>query len=44
MTTLVEGQDGSSPLPLGASLAKVEALPPGVNFASLVGHGSVREA
>ncbi len=44
VTTLVEGQDGSSPLPLGEFLAKVEALRPSVNFASLVGHGSVREA
>jgi N-acyl-D-amino-acid deacylase len=44
VATLVEGQDGSSPLPLGDFLAKVEALRPAVNFASLVGHGSVREA
>ncbi len=44
VTTLVEGQDGSSPLPLGSFLSKVEALRPAVNFASLVGHGSVREA
>ncbi len=44
VTTLVEGQDGSSPLPLGAFLSKVAALRPAVNFASLVGHGSVREA
>ena len=44
VTTLVEGQDGSSPLALGAFLSKVEALRPAVNFASLVGHGSVREA
>jgi len=44
VTTLVEGQDGSSPLPLGAFLEKVAALPPAVNLASLVGHGSVREA
>jgi dihydroorotase/N-acyl-D-amino-acid deacylase len=44
VTTLVEGQDGSSPLPLGDFLARVEALRPAVNFASLVGHGSVREA
>jgi dihydroorotase/N-acyl-D-amino-acid deacylase len=43
VATLVEGQDGSSPLPLGAFLDKVEALRPAVNFASLVGHGSVRE-
>jgi dihydroorotase/N-acyl-D-amino-acid deacylase len=44
VTTLVEGQDGSSPLPLGAFLAKVAGLRPAVNFASLVGHGSIREA
>jgi dihydroorotase/N-acyl-D-amino-acid deacylase len=43
VTTLVEGQDGSSPLPLGAFLATVEALGPAVNFATLVGHGSIRE-
>ena len=44
VATLVEGQDGSSPLPLGEFLARIEALRPAVNFASLVGHGSVREA
>ena len=44
VTTLVEGPDGSSPLPLGPFLDKLEALGPGVNFASLVGHGSIREA
>jgi len=44
VTTLVEGPDGSSALPLGPFLDKVEALGPGVNFASLVGHGSIREA
>jgi dihydroorotase/N-acyl-D-amino-acid deacylase len=44
VTTLVGGPDGSSPLPLGASLEKVAALPPALNFASLVGHGSLRGA
>ena len=44
VTTLVEGQDGSSPLPLGAFLDRVAALRTAVNVASLVGHGSVREA
>ncbi len=44
VTTLVEGQDGSSPLPLREFLSRVEAARPAVNFASLVGHGSVREA
>jgi N-acyl-D-amino-acid deacylase len=44
VTTLVEGPDGSSPLPLGAFLDKLEELRPGVNLASFVGHGSVRAA
>ena len=44
VTTLVGGPDGSSPLPLGPSLEKVAALPPALNFASFVGHGSVRGA
>ena len=44
VTTLVEGPDGSSPLPLGAFLDKLEALRPGVNLASFVGHGSIRSA
>ncbi|MGC8795314.1 MAG: D-aminoacylase, partial [Bryobacteraceae bacterium] len=44
VTTLVEGQDGSSPLPLGEFLRRVAALPPAVNFAMLVGQGSIREA
>jgi dihydroorotase/N-acyl-D-amino-acid deacylase len=44
VTTLVEGPDGSSPLPLGPALERVAALPPAVNYASLVGHGSIRTA
>jgi N-acyl-D-amino-acid deacylase len=44
VTTLFDGQDGSSPLPLGEFLARVAALPPAVNFGTFVGHGSVREA
>ncbi len=44
VTTLVEGPDGSSALPLGPFLDKFEALGPGLNFASLVGHGSIRES
>jgi dihydroorotase/N-acyl-D-amino-acid deacylase len=44
VTTLFEGQDGSSPLPVGDFLARVAALPPAVNFGTFVGHGSVREA
>jgi dihydroorotase/N-acyl-D-amino-acid deacylase len=44
VTTLFDGQDGFSPLPLGEFLARVAALPPAVNFGSFVGHGSVRAA
>jgi dihydroorotase/N-acyl-D-amino-acid deacylase len=43
VTTVFDGQDGSSPLPLGGLLERVAALPPAVNFGSFVGHGSVRE-
>jgi dihydroorotase/N-acyl-D-amino-acid deacylase len=43
VTTVVEGQDGSSPVPLREHLAKVAALPPAVNYATLVGHGTIRE-
>jgi dihydroorotase/N-acyl-D-amino-acid deacylase len=44
VTTVLDGQDGFSPLPLGESLVRVAALPPAVNFGSFVGHGSVRGA
>ncbi|HZT32557.1 MAG TPA: D-aminoacylase [Bryobacteraceae bacterium] len=44
VTTLIEGNDGSSPVPLGPFLAKVAATPIAVNFASFVGHGSIRQA
>jgi dihydroorotase/N-acyl-D-amino-acid deacylase len=43
VTTLFEGPDGSSPLPLRDFLAGVEALRPSVNLGSLVGQGSIRE-
>ena len=43
VTTVVEGPDGSSPLPLGAFLDKVAAARMSPNFASFVGQGSVRE-
>ena len=42
VTTLFEGQDGSSPLPLRPFLDRVAATPTSVNFASFVGHGSIR--
>lgn len=44
VTTLVEGPDGSSPLPIRDFLARVEAKGPGPNFATFFGHGSVRAA
>jgi N-acyl-D-amino-acid deacylase len=43
VTTLLEGPDGSSPLPLRDFLASLETLRPAVNLGSLVGHGSIRE-
>ncbi|HEX6322760.1 MAG TPA: D-aminoacylase [Vicinamibacterales bacterium] len=42
VTTVIEGPDGSSPLPLGAFLQKLDALPKSVNIGSFVGHGSIR--
>lgn len=44
VTTIIEGPDGSSPIPLAPFLAKLAALRPGVNIGSMVGHGSVRAA
>jgi dihydroorotase/N-acyl-D-amino-acid deacylase len=43
VTTVFDGQDGSSPLPVSGLLDRVAALPPAVNFGTFVGHGSVRE-
>jgi len=42
VTTLIEGQDGSSPLPLAPFLSQVSAARPAANFAMLAGHGSIR--
>ncbi len=42
VTTIVEGPDGSSPLPLGAFLDSVAKTPISINFASMVGQGSIR--
>jgi N-acyl-D-amino-acid deacylase len=44
VTTVIEGPDGSSPLPLGAFLAKLAATPRSVNVGSFAGQGSIREA
>lgn len=42
VTTLFEGQDGSSPLPLGPFLEKIAATRISPNFGMFVGQGSVR--
>ena len=44
VTTVIEGPDGSSPLPLRPYLAKLASTPIGINFGMLVGQGSIREA
>jgi N-acyl-D-amino-acid deacylase len=44
VTSIYEGQDGSSPLPIKDFLAKVEATRISPNFGTFVGQGSAREA
>ncbi len=44
VTTLIEGPDGGSALPLGPFLEKVRAARVSVNLGSFVGQGTVREA
>lgn len=43
VTTIVEGPDGGSPLPLAPFLEKVRAARPTLNFATFVGQGTVRQ-
>jgi N-acyl-D-amino-acid deacylase len=42
VTTLIEGPDGSSPVPLDPFLKRLEALPKSVNFGTFIGQGSIR--
>ncbi|MBA3268908.1 MAG: D-aminoacylase [Acidobacteria bacterium] len=44
VTTLIEGPDGSSPLPLKPFLDKLGAIRISPNFASFVGQGTIRSA
>src|SRR5512139_2236042 len=44
VTTIYEGPDGSSPLPISDFLQRVAAARPSPNFGTFVGQGSVREA
>ncbi len=43
VTTVVGGPDGSSPLPVSSSFDAIAANPSSVNYASFVGHGSIRQ-
>ena len=42
ITTIVVGQDGGSPFPIGDFFAALEAAPAAVNVASYAGHGTLR--
>lgn len=42
VTTIIEGPDGSSPLPIGSFLEKMSRTPMGVNLGLLAGHGTIR--
>lgn len=42
VTTVVGGPDGGSPLPISDTLDAIELNPASVNFATFVGHGSIR--
>lgn len=44
VTTVVAGNCGSSPVDVGPALDKIRKAGPSINFATLVGHGSVRHA
>lgn len=42
VTTVVEGNDGSSPLPIESFFERIRKTPLAVNYATFVGHGSIR--
>jgi dihydroorotase/N-acyl-D-amino-acid deacylase len=44
VTSIMEGPDGSSPVPLGPFLQRLDALQKSINIGSFVGQGSVRAA
>ena len=44
VTTIVEGPDGSSPLPISQFLDGIRKTPISINFATMVGQGSIRSA
>jgi len=42
VTTVVEGNDGNSPLPIESFFRRIRETPLAVNYATFVGHGSIR--
>lgn len=44
VTTLIEGNDGSSPFPIRESLQRIEALKVSPNWGLFVGQGTIRES
>lgn len=44
VTTVLEGPDGASPVPLKPFLDKLEALPKSLNIGAFIGQGSVRQS
>ncbi len=44
VTTVIEGPDGSSPVPLGPFLERLDSLPKSINIGSFIGQGSIRSA
>jgi N-acyl-D-amino-acid deacylase len=44
ITTIIVGQDGSSPIPLAKTFARMRQHPLAVNIASYVGHNSIRDS
>jgi N-acyl-D-amino-acid deacylase len=43
VTTVIEGPDGGSPVPLGPYLASVDTLKKSINFGMFIGQGSIRQ-
>src|SRR4051812_4380039 len=44
VTTVIEGPDGSSPIPLAPFLARLDTLRKSINIGAFVGQGSIRSA
>src|SRR5215831_16501781 len=44
VATVIEGPDGSSPLPISEFLSRLDAVQKTINLGTMVGHGSVRAA